>query len=582
MQWTLFEGIEMEGQLEQQNLKEQEYKDMDVVMDDKRNHEASALKKASRNAGKKPEGPNQALLKSGVGCVLLVQQAEVTAAMGGKVLKRKAASDNLRHHASRGEWALSKKAKAYHRSGMVPNWRTLIREGEEEELVPTEIEDHNANEIDNFSEDDDAAHPKIARQKGRSFINTLAALEDVFSDTLPYDSDMPSMFDNGGLPSDEDDTAEAAVQPTSTIKNKVRRVAEITRTDDNFELAIVPMEVERIKPVARRAIPVSFKVQPKVRAAARRLDLQDAKVNSSVGTQVAVASVARCGTLQKVTPSTMPLLPAHLAKFWGNEDLPEGCQPRWKDVFIPQWIDFMGMLEDPWNTDLADKAQLLWNQVFPDINWVVKLKGEPVFGVNTNQIIKRIYQWHVSFSTDALEAVDKFFNAHIDTLLTADERAAFTAYAAPQEDAAVIPFIWGDIDQDPMGEHETHFQIIQAIPKRDKVQANPIGAVAMASAAAERALSLWRTGVFVKPKLTVDGHFSKRNWGQNTEEYVGALKSKTENGWRKLTAHAIEILEDEGRPIRISPQGNEYASGSGARLMRANCVDVDSEPDVLD
>jgi len=58
--------------------------------------------------------------------------------------------------------------------------------------------------------------------------------------------------------------------------------------------------------------------------------------------------------------------PAH--KKYTNDDIPgpPGTKANWTKVFLPMWIEYLGMLSDPWdNADLLETAQQLWDDVFP-------------------------------------------------------------------------------------------------------------------------------------------------------------------------------------------------------------------------
>jgi len=54
----------------------------------------------------------------------------------------------------------------------------------------------------------------------------------------------------------------------------------------------------------------------------------------------------------------------------------------WTQVFLPMWMEFLGMLEDPWdNTNLLTAVQELWDEVFKHNPQIFQVKREPIFAV---------------------------------------------------------------------------------------------------------------------------------------------------------------------------------------------------------
>ena len=76
---------------------------------------------------------------------------------------------------------------------------------------------------------------------------------------------------------------------------------------------------------------------------------------------------------QQDQPLTMKACAPH--KCFTNKDLPFGTLDRWRELFIPMWTDFIGTRMNLWNTNILDKAQELWDSVFPTNHQVLTQKG---------------------------------------------------------------------------------------------------------------------------------------------------------------------------------------------------------------
>ncbi|THH16006.1 hypothetical protein EW146_g4566 [Bondarzewia mesenterica] len=392
--------------------------------------------------------------------------------------------------------------------------------------------------------------------------NAHAALEDVFADSVPTDSDTATMFENGGLQDDEDVDAKLAAMMTRT-KVESCQLAKVVRP------------------------PKSSEVKPAVK-------LHKLKDSGKAAFQVVSADKKPASITTSIEVVTSMSSPSKGRKFT-NKNLPKNCLPRWKVLFVPMWIDYIGTQGQPWSNDLVEDAQRLWDKVFPDIPSVLAAKGEPIFHV----AMQRLYDWHGAFATEAVKAVKKFFSVHGEELETREDRAEFIAYALAfsERNTSDIPFLWGSIDEN-VGVHtkihrgafmssfilrslRSHLTMVQVLPDISKRAEHPIGAVGLASCAVERALVLHATGEMVKETQGAASQFSSDNWGDKTLDYVADLQDKSERGWSKLVAGAL-LINEMGRGHAAVVALNALGFGSKMGSKRARCIDIESDDETID
>ena len=83
-----------------------------------------------------------------------------------------------------------------------------------------------------------------------------------------------------------------------------------------------------------------------------------------------------------MVPQETARLPAskarHAHKKFSNKDLPAGTLDKWRQFYIPMWTDYIGTRLNPWDTDLLEPAQELWDKIFPMIPRKLTTKG-PIF-----------------------------------------------------------------------------------------------------------------------------------------------------------------------------------------------------------
>ncbi|KAF8868599.1 hypothetical protein BD779DRAFT_1481167, partial [Infundibulicybe gibba] len=101
--------------------------------------------------------------------------------------------------------------------------------------------------------------------------------------------------------------------------------------------------------------------------------------------------------------------------------------------------------------------------------------------------------------------------------------------------------------------------------------ANPIGALAMAATAVERAFKAWSTGEYEVGKDS----FSASAWTNRTALYVADIERIDSRGWRKIMERAKAVLE-RGKKAILPPNmsANQILPKPDSR--RYKVVDADT------
>ncbi|KAG6369958.1 hypothetical protein JVT61DRAFT_12589 [Boletus reticuloceps] len=152
----------------------------------------------------------------------------------------------------------------------------------------------------------------------------------------------------------------------------------------------------------------------------------------------------------------------------------------------------------------------------------------------------------------------------------------------------VYPYMWKEAIETP-GSFETkgvfchpciiatfaYFMgTISLVPKevQDRQGHSPIGALALCTAAVERALRFYQTGKLVIPPKRSARKFSKCLWGFATGEIVRATSKLSPKQWGKLKELTMECTEE------VLGQSKELmCERAGVRTGRALCIERDSD-----
>jgi hypothetical protein len=113
---------------------------------------------------------------------------------------------------------------------------------------------------------------------------------------------------------------------------------------------------------------------------------------------------------------------AQQAKF-KNDDLPLGCKPKWRSVFVPTYMKFIATYNNPWavdDDDAVNALQAIWNAIYGSkIPEEIDTKSAVFEIVRTLLIFEliliniqagqRVNEWRGGFGSTALVMINNFF-----------------------------------------------------------------------------------------------------------------------------------------------------------------------------
>lgn len=206
------------------------------------------------------------------------------------------------------------------------------------------------------------------------------------------------------------------------------------------------------------------------------------------------------------------------------EDLPAGCsQKRWKTVFVPTWLEFIGGLPNPYDLqdiNIVNVLQAFFDDVFVDVQYSISVH-DAVYKL----AMQKVYDWRSMINKGAISALIKYWEDEQLTDATARAEYVKKALTGPTP-----PFLYRRIKYDADGllikrygrfQHPinaetlaSHIQVTEeAINGCDKYCR---GALILALVAAERAHSLAKSGNIVK---TNADRFNEDAWAPRIAFY---------------------------------------------------------------
>ncbi|KAG1732305.1 hypothetical protein EDB19DRAFT_1291794 [Suillus lakei] len=280
------------------------------------------------------------------------------------------------------------------------------------------------------------------------------------------------------------------------------------------------------------------------------------------------------------------------------EDLPDGSQQRFREDLGPLWLDFVSTLENPWEvTNYTDVMQEFWNMTFTDIDHTVQKTNDPVYHL----LLQRTCGYRNEFAKRGETAVAGYLDSI--GLENPDEIAQYIDFLVPsvskirgdEETARCYPFMWEEarniMNEDGRIERietkgafcsrpisdalASYLEIRECIPQAWRQTDNPRGALVLATAAVERALRMYSTGIYVKPS-SLESRFSQKHWGVRTEEVMISVKKTTSRGWKKIIKAAIPYIRARQLCHGVRAALEQDREGPNGYT---HCVDVDSASD---
>ncbi|KAI0345444.1 hypothetical protein BDW22DRAFT_1343667 [Trametopsis cervina] len=242
------------------------------------------------------------------------------------------------------------------------------------------------------------------------------------------------------------------------------------------------------------------------------------------------------------------------SKRFTNADLPipHHKLPVWRRLVIPRLISIIGCHRDnPWTLaqlNVVDVLQGICDERPCELDIKISPR-EAAYDV----AMQRVYEWRSGIAKAAVEAVAWFFDAEKENFATVDARAACVQLQL----GPGLPFRYMIVEVQPEGKPVCSgiFQsplIIQTLAHHFASSGHlvpydnpPFGALALVTAAVERALRAWESGTFRRP----DENFSQETYGHRTCKYLKAILDLKESTWAKICQAAEDHAFEHSKVI---------------------------------
>ncbi|KII95846.1 hypothetical protein PLICRDRAFT_170443 [Plicaturopsis crispa FD-325 SS-3] len=272
---------------------------------------------------------------------------------------------------------------------------------------------------------------------------------------------------------------------------------------------------------------------------------------------------------------------------FNKSDLPADTLDEFTRTYVPIAREICGLLPNPWkfttSPAVLSELQETWTVVvFPDIPHTVSKKNDPVWEVAR----QRVYEYRSAFGPAAEDAVSAFWPS--SGMDTDAKRAEFVDWAVPldEEAAKIMPFAWVTFNHDDpqasrglfqtdtiLATLATHYKAIlgSGVDERQLAGYFPVGALALAAAAVNRAFDRWRSGVESKGGK----NFDESNYGAITAQYATPISTISDVRRDRIVARA--------RAIAFPALSSSSTSATAAPETAGwQLIEQDSEDEAMD
>ncbi|KAG6852663.1 hypothetical protein C0991_010100, partial [Blastosporella zonata] len=302
-----------------------------------------------------------------------------------------------------------------------------------------------------------------------------------------------------------------------------------------------------------------------------------------------------------------------------TEDLPPAIRPSWHTLWLPLLYRWYACEPSPWLVDPPRLVAVLNSWVAKYAPEVPRLPGNP--GEAKQEVLYRLSifrlgdGWRAGFASAGVWALIALYEDRADHFASDGTRRKYAQYLLQD-----MRFIYGQAEGDNREEWSGVFggEIIRRIlchhvdkirqPSQEDLPLEgpdglPFGALALAAAAAERALRLFDAGAIpipairqaqkersktirfvlnAHPEVTACASFSHASWGRITQSYLDSARRLSRREVEQVFRHASASLEPANRQARRSGSLAEdllflYYRGSDngdprASLTEGRCV----------
>ncbi|PIL30263.1 hypothetical protein GSI_07441 [Ganoderma sinense ZZ0214-1] len=222
-------------------------------------------------------------------------------------------------------------------------------------------------------------------------------------------------------------------------------------------------------------------------------------------------------------------------------------------IFTPKLINFISnTASGPWKltgVNLVKAMEDLVAESFPEGLTLLIAPRQPFYEVGK----QKLSEYCNGVGNEAVEVVSRYMQSR--RFPSAEARAEYVAWATRPENGYLFRYeriALGD-DGKTLKKHglyqgtliaETFVYHLTHIGKTaEQIRDWPCNALALTTAAVERALKMWGTGSFVAPPArTEEAKFSDKMWGSSAQQYLEGITNLSEEKWDKILAKADKAL----------------------------------------
>ncbi|KAL1721410.1 hypothetical protein EV715DRAFT_262217 [Schizophyllum commune] len=239
-----------------------------------------------------------------------------------------------------------------------------------------------------------------------------------------------------------------------------------------------------------------------------------------------------------------------------NADLNLGTHEmhKFRKLLSPAVWTSMGRATRPFeyhNTDeFCENLSTFSKRLLPDTN--ISYTKE---SVGYKQIVQKVYDWRRRIGLRGLEAVRKFFEETPD-----DDNPEKLAFPTAQERKRHVEYLLQNDGEEALWIYSNPEEFVY---RAGDIEGRPIGALALAASAVQRALGFWSSGNEVIPptrgdKRDRDAMFGEHSWGEVTDGYADDIADFVDDAyWQKI----IKAVDENLNPVQASvPQPPSQAS----------------------
>ncbi|KDQ05942.1 hypothetical protein BOTBODRAFT_182064 [Botryobasidium botryosum FD-172 SS1] len=254
-----------------------------------------------------------------------------------------------------------------------------------------------------------------------------------------------------------------------------------------------------------------------------------------------------------------------------SEEIDTRTDINFKNIFLPTLFDYLGSTENPFiipPATLAKKQQDTWALTYPPASHVTIRPKSPLFNI----IKQKTHDWKSAIGKTTMTLLHEFWmvDGNIKAGIFKEEfrtpldRATHVQWALGDEQC--VPFGWRDPEtlEGPFCSEivlKTLAHHLEATTASATDHGVPRGALALSTAAVQRALTAWKTGVWAQPT-----HFSKAYWGELTGEYAEDVAELDDGQWADIIKGARVFCKAKG--------GVSGQAEAGKKKRRARIVAV--------